>query len=76
MYNPFGQILDAMRNPEQTMLDMARENMRRDNPGMYQKAMEMTQGKSESQLRETAMNLAKEKGVDLQKFAQQFGIKL
>jgi len=38
--------------------------------------MEMTNGKSEADLRNTAMNLAKEKGIDLKSFASNFGIKL
>ncbi len=37
---------------------------------------EMTNGKSDEQMKETAMNLAKEQGIDLQKFASQFGIKI
>ena len=36
----------------------------------------MTNGKSETELKQTAMNLAKEKGIDINKFASQFGITL
>jgi len=36
----------------------------------------MTSGKSEQQMRETAMNLAKQQGIDLKQFASTFGIKL
>lgn len=76
MANPFADMLNVMRNPQQAMLEMAQRKMRNENPELYQKAMEMTQGKSEADLRQTALNLAKEKGVDLQKFAQQFGLKI
>lgn len=37
---------------------------------------EMTSGKSESDMKQTAMNLAREQGVDLKQFASQFGINL
>ena len=37
---------------------------------------EMTSGKSEDDLKQTALNLAKERGIDLKQFAQGFGIKL
>lgn len=37
---------------------------------------EMAGGKSEEELKKTAMNLAKERGIDIEKFACQFGIKL
>ena len=50
--------------------------MQQQNPALYQKAMEMTSGKSEAQMKETCFNLAKERGIDLQKFAGTFGIKI
>lgn len=37
---------------------------------------EMTSGKSESDMKQTAMNLAREQGIDLKQFASQFGINL
>ena len=37
---------------------------------------EMTDGKSEADMKQIAMNLARERGVDINKFASQFGIKL
>jgi hypothetical protein len=36
----------------------------------------MISGKSDGDLRQTAMNLAKERGVDLNSFAKSFGINL
>lgn len=36
----------------------------------------MIQGKNGSQMRTTALNMAKERGVDLSQFAQQFGLTL
>lgn len=48
--------------------------MANQNPAMFSKMQEMTSGKSEAELRETAMNLAKERGIDIQNFAKGFGI--
>ena len=37
---------------------------------------EMTSGKSDSEMKQTCINLARERGVDLSKFASQFGISI
>ena len=50
--------------------------MMKQNPQDFQKMQEMTRGKSEGDMKQTAMNLAKEKGIDLKQFAQGFGIQL
>ena len=50
--------------------------MAQQNPHAYQKMQEMTSGKSEQQMKETAMNLARQQGIDLKQFASTFGIKL
>ena len=50
--------------------------MKQQNPQAYQKAMEMTNGKSEADMRQTALNLAKERGIDIKQFANNFGIKI
>ena len=67
-------------NPFQTMLNQQLQNrmnqMAQQNPQAFQRMKEMTSGKSESDLRQTAMNLAKERGIDLQQFAKGFGIQL
>ena len=50
--------------------------MMKQNPQAYQKWREMTGGKDEGDLKQTAMNLAKERGVDIKQLASNFGIKL
>ena len=50
--------------------------MQQSNPELYNRAMQMIQGKNDSQLKEIAQNIAKERGIDLSEFANQFGIKL
>ena len=50
--------------------------MRQSNPELYAKGMQMIQGKSDTELREIAHNIAGERGIDLDMFAKQFGLKL
>lgn len=78
MINPF-QAMQALSNPNQFLnqqLQQRMNTMMKQNPQAYQKWQEMTSGKSDGDLRQTAMNLAKERGVDLNSFAKSFGINL
>lgn len=71
-------------NPMQMALQMARagknpmpllNTMSRQNPQLAQ-AMRLIQGKSPEQLRQTAENMAKERGTTLEQMTQQMGISL
>lgn len=73
MNNPMMQILQLMRgggNP------MALLNQMTGNNPMVGQLMQSMQGKSPDALRQMAMNIAKERGIDLGEFAQQFGMKI
>lgn len=50
--------------------------MKMNNPSLYKKVEQMTNGKNENELKEIATNLASERGLNLNQFASQFGIKL
>lgn len=50
--------------------------MRNQNPQKFQQIQQMLNGKNDAQQKEMFMNIAKERGIDVQKFASQFGIKL
>lgn len=71
--NPMVQVMNLMRNGDNpvTLLNQMTGN----NP-MVSSLMQSMQGKSPEALRQMAMNIAKERGVDLIQFAQQFGMKL
>lgn len=43
---------------------------------MFNQVQKMVNGKNDEQLKEMAQNIAKERGIDLNQFAGQFGIKL
>lgn len=73
MNNPMMQVLQLMRNGGNPMTLL--NQMTGNNP-MVSSLMQSMQGKSPEALRQMAMNIAKERGVDLNQFAQQFGMKL
>ena len=78
MINPF-QAMQALSNPNQFLTQQLQNKMNvmmKQNPQAYQKWQEITGGKTEVDLRQTAMNMAKEQGVDLKQLANNFGIKL
>ena len=72
MMNPlqmFGQISQT-QNPMQMMLQMFGNN-----PAMN-RAIQMSQGKTEEQMKETVKNLGKQAGIDVEQMANMFGLKL
>lgn len=71
--NPMMQVMNLMRNGGNPMNLL--NQMTGNNP-MVSSLMQSMQGKSPDALRQMAMNIAKERGVDLEQFAQQFGMKL
>lgn len=73
MNNPMMQLMQLMRNGgnPMTMLNQMTGN----NP-MVGQLMQSMQGKSPDALRQMAMNIAKERGIDLNQFAQQFGMNI
>lgn len=78
MTNPF-QAMQALGNPQGFLTKQLQDRMNqmmKQNPRAYQKMQEMTSGKTEADMRQTAINLAREQGIDLKSFANNFGIKL
>ena len=65
-----------INNTLQQQLQSRMSLMMKQNPQAFQKIQEMTSGKNETDLKQTALNLAKEQGIDISSFAKQFGIKL
>ena len=78
MANPF-QMMQAFSNPQQFLnqqLQNRMNQMMKQNPQAFQKMQEMVGGKSEADMKQTCLNLAKEQGIDIKSFASNFGIKL
>lgn len=64
------QMAQSGKNPMQILMNMAQQN-----PQMAQ-ALQMMQGANPQQLRQTAENMANERGTSLEQLAQQLGVKL
>ena len=80
MFNPLQlmgqQLTQQMQNSVQAMAQQALQRMQAQNPQMYQKFVQMTSGKSESELKSIAENMAKEQGVNLSELAKRIGINI
>lgn len=66
----------AMKNPMGAMQQRMLGDMQRRNPQLFQQISQMINGKSEDQLRQMAQNIASDRGVDINSFAQNMGVKL
>ncbi len=75
MINPF-QAMKAMQNPMNLLQQQMMEKFKNQNPQKFNQIQQMVSGKNEQQLKEMAQNIAKERGIDLNQFASQFGIKM
>lgn len=52
------------------------QRMQKQDPNRFNQIANMIKGKGDSQLKEIAENIARERGIDLNQFASQFNIKL
>lgn len=75
MINPF-QAMNAMQNPMGMIQRQMMEKFKNQNPQKFSQIQQMVSGKNDEQLKEIAQNIAKERGIDLNQFARQFGIKM
>lgn len=66
MFNPQQMMRMMGTNPNQIM-----QNMMSQNP-LFQRAVQMCQGKSEAELIQTAENICKEKGISMEEAKQAF----
>ena len=60
----------------QAIINQQAERMRQANPELYNRTMQMLNGKTEAQIKEMAENMARERGIDLGQLASQFGLKI
>ena len=73
MNNPLVSLMGLVKNggnPQAMLNQMAQTN-----PQVRQ-AMQMMQGKSSAELRQMAMNMAKEKGVNINDVLRQLGVNI
>ena len=58
-----------MGNPMQMMEQRLESQMRQSNPQLYEKVRQMMEGKTPQEMQNTVMNVARERGIDLNQFA-------
>lgn len=66
------QMMQVMQNPQKYIMDQ----LAKQNPGIVQKCQEMFTGKSHKQQVSALRNLYKQRGMDLDTVAKQYGIML
>lgn len=64
------QMVNGGGNPMQMLMQAAPQNP------LVGQVLQMTNGKTPGQMRDMAQRIAQQRGVDLNQFAQQMGIKL
>ena len=64
------QMVNGGGNPMQMLMQAAPQNP------LVGQVLQMTNGKTPGQMRDMAQRIAQQRGVDLDQFAQQMGIKL
>lgn len=75
MFNPF-QMLKAANNPQGMIKQQMLAKMKAKNPFMYEQVKKMIKGKNKDELKTMAYNIAKERGINLEEFAQNMGIEI
>lgn len=68
--------INAIQNPQATMLQYAVQGMIAQHPDEWQKCQQMFADKNKKQQISTLRNLYKQKGMDLDSVAKQWGISI
>ena len=70
------KAMSAMQNPQGVVLQYAIQGMIAQHPNEWQQAQDMFAGKSKSEQLKTLRKLYKEKGMDLDAVAKQYGVQI
>lgn len=63
-------------NPMNLMEQQLINQMQNSNPALFNRVMQMMSGKTQQQMQEVVLNVARERGIDINKFASQYGFKI
>lgn len=69
-------MMNAMQNPQGALMQYAMQGMIAQHPAEWQKAQEMFSGKTRSEQLKSLRKLYKDKGIDLNAVAKQYGVQL
>lgn len=70
------KAMNAMQNPQAALFQYAMQGMIAQHPDKWQQAQQMFAGKSKSEQLKTLRKLYKEKGMDLDAVAKQYGVQI
>ena len=70
------QAMNAVQNPQSTLLQYAMQGMIAQHPEQWQQTQQMFAGKSKSEQLKILRKLYKEKGMDLDSVAKQYGVQI
>ena len=70
------QAMNAVQNPQATLMQYAMQGMIAQHPDKWQQAQQMFAGKSKSEQLKTLRKLYKERGMDLDSVAKQYGVQI
>lgn len=70
------QAMNAVQNPQATLMQYAMQGMIAQHPDKWQQAQQMFAGKSKSEQLKALRKLYKERGMDLDSVAKQYGVQI
>ena len=70
------QAMNAMQNPQGALMQYAMQGMIAQHPAQWQQAQQMFAGKTKSEQLKALRKLYKEKGMDLDAVARQYGVQI
>lgn len=70
------QAMNAVQNPQAALIQYAMQGMIAQHPEQWQQAQEMLTGKSKSEQLKTLRKLYKDRGMDLDTVAKQYGVNI
>lgn len=76
MLGQMGRMQQVIQNPQGVMNEHMLQQLIRENPQVWQQAQQMFAGKNHKQQVAAVRQLYKQKGMDLDTVAQQYGIQL
>ena len=70
------QAMNAMQNPQGALMQYAMQGMIAQHPEQWQQTQQMFAGKTKSEQLKALRKLYKEKGMDLDSVAKQYGVQI
>ena len=70
------KVMNAVQNPQATIMQYAMQGMIAQHPEQWQQAQQMFAGKTKSEQLKTLRKLYKERGMNLDAVAKQYGVQI